>query len=37
VVKIDKPNVRVRYDLQEIGSPNLAEVLEAFLKEHRLV
>ena len=37
VVKIDKPNVRVRYDLQEIGSPDLAEVLEAFLKEHRLV
>ena len=37
VVKIDKPNVRVRYDLQEIGSPDLAEVLEAFLKQHRLV
>ncbi|MHA2212334.1 MAG: cyclic 2,3-diphosphoglycerate synthase, partial [Candidatus Thorarchaeota archaeon] len=27
LVKIDKPSVRVRYDLQEIGRPNLEDVL----------
>jgi predicted GTPase len=30
IVKINKPTVRVRYDLQEIGSPNLTEVLAKF-------
>jgi predicted GTPase len=29
VVKIDKPAQRVRYELQEIGRPTLAELLEA--------
>ena len=29
VVKIDKPSQRVRYELQEIGQPNLADVLAA--------
>ena len=32
ICKIDKPNTRVYYDLQEIGSPNLQEVLEEFIK-----
>jgi len=27
VVKIDRPSQRVRYELQEIGRPNLADVL----------
>ncbi len=36
VIKIDKPNVRVRYDLQEIGRPNLEDVLTAFVKKHKL-
>ena len=27
VMKIEKNNVRVKYDLQEIGSPNLKEIL----------
>ncbi len=36
VIKIDKPSVRVRYELQEIGTPNLEEVLRAFVKEHKL-
>ncbi|MFX1560255.1 MAG: cyclic 2,3-diphosphoglycerate synthase [Promethearchaeota archaeon] len=36
VVKIDKPNVRVRYDLQEIGKPNLEDVLREFVKKHGL-
>ena len=29
VVKIDKPSQRVRYELQEIGQPNLAGILAA--------
>ncbi|HEX7343575.1 MAG TPA: cyclic 2,3-diphosphoglycerate synthase [bacterium] len=32
VLKIDKPSVRVTYELQEIGRPNLSDVLERFLK-----
>jgi len=31
IVKIDKPTVRVGYELQEIGSPNLDEVLARFI------
>ncbi len=30
VIKIDKPVVKVTYDLQEIGKPDLAEVLKPF-------
>jgi predicted GTPase len=33
VIKINKPTVRVFYDLQEIGSPNLNEVLADFIKK----
>lgn len=29
LIKIDKPSQRVRYELQEIGQPNLAELLAA--------
>lgn len=36
IVKIDKPSVRVRYDLQEIGRPNLEDVLKEFAKKHKL-
>ncbi|MBT4291515.1 GTPase [bacterium] len=32
IVKIDKPTYRVGYSLQEIGSPNLTEILEKFTK-----
>jgi len=31
IVKINKPTVRVTYDLQEIGSPNLDQVLAKFI------
>jgi predicted GTPase len=31
VIKIKKPSVRVSYDLQEIGKPDLVEVIESFL------
>lgn len=36
VVKIKKPNTRVFYDLDEIGKPDLSEVLEEFLQKHNL-
>ncbi|MFX1578703.1 MAG: cyclic 2,3-diphosphoglycerate synthase [Promethearchaeota archaeon] len=36
VIKIDKPNTRIRYDLQEIGRPNLEDVLSDFVKKHKL-
>lgn len=32
ILRINKPSVRVRYELQEIGKPGLAEVIEKFLK-----
>jgi len=36
IVKINKPNTRVYYDLQEIGEPNLDQVLSDFVKKHNL-
>jgi predicted GTPase len=36
IIKIKKPNTRVYYDLQEIGYPNLTQVLEEFIKKHKL-
>jgi predicted GTPase len=36
IIKINKPNTRVYYDLQEIGDPNLSEILDEFVKKHRL-
>ncbi len=33
VVNIKKPNTRVNYDLQEIGYPDLGDVLDDFLEE----
>lgn len=36
VVKIDKPNTRIRYDLQEIGKPDLEDILSDFVKKHKL-
>jgi predicted GTPase len=33
VVNISKPNTRVYYDLQEIGKPDLGDVLDDFLAE----
>jgi predicted GTPase len=32
LMKINKPTVRVAYNLQEIGSPNLTEILSSFVK-----
>jgi hypothetical protein len=36
VIRITKPHTRVHYDLQEIGTPNLTETLDQFLKQHSL-
>ena len=33
VMKIDKPYVRVAYELEEVGTPTLGDVLAPFLKE----
>ncbi len=34
VVKIDKPNLRVTYEVQELTKPGLAEMLAEFSREH---
>ena len=36
IINIKRPSTRVWYDLQEIGSPNLEEVIEDFVKKHKL-
>jgi predicted GTPase len=36
IIDIKKPSTRVYYDLQEIGSPNLEEILTDFGKKHNL-
>jgi len=33
VIKIDKPNTRVKYDLQEIGHPDMEDVMADFIKK----
>ena len=37
LIDIKKPNTRVYYDLQEIGKPDLDEVLNEFVQKHKLV
>jgi len=37
VVKINKPNVKIGYELQEIGKPDLCDVICKFLKTKNLV
>ncbi len=37
IIKINKPNTRVYYDLQEIGFPNLDQVLSEFVEKHNLI
>ena len=36
IVKINKPNTRVNYELQEIGLPTFKEVIADFIKAHNL-
>ena len=35
VVRIEKPSMRVGYDLAEIGEPTMHQILTRFLEEHR--
>ncbi|MDD5682755.1 MAG: GTPase, partial [Mesotoga sp.] len=37
VIDIKKPAVRIGYELQEIGKPDLEEIIEDFLKEHNIL
>ncbi|NCA86592.1 MAG: GTPase [Clostridia bacterium] len=36
LIKIKKPNTRVHYDLQEIGQPDLKEIIDAFVVKFNL-
>lgn len=36
IISINKPNTRVYYDLQEIGDPNLTQVMDDFVKKFKL-
>lgn len=36
IIKIKKPNTRVYYDLQEIGFPDLSQVIDDFVKKQKL-
>ncbi|MHA2005433.1 MAG: cyclic 2,3-diphosphoglycerate synthase [Candidatus Thorarchaeota archaeon] len=36
LIKINKPSVRIRYDLQEIGRPNLEDILAEFAEKQGL-
>ncbi len=37
IITINKPNTRVYYDLQEIGDPDLSEIIDDFVEKHNLV
>jgi predicted GTPase len=37
IINIKKPSTRVFYDLQEIGHPNMEEILDKFIAEHKLI
>ncbi|MDR0659651.1 MAG: cyclic 2,3-diphosphoglycerate synthase [Prevotellaceae bacterium] len=36
IVKIKQPTVKVGYELQEIGYPNLEQILDDFIRKHKL-
>ena len=36
VININKPYTRVHYELNEVSSPNLGDILQDFIKEHSL-
>ena len=37
IINIKKPSTRVFYYLQEIGNPNLNDILEDFVEKHKLL
>ena len=34
-IRLDKPSVRVRYEVEEVGRPAITELLEHFTEEHK--
>lgn len=36
IIKIDKPTVKIGYEMQEIGKPDFKDVITAFAKKHKL-
>ena len=36
IVKIEKPHTRVSYELQELGTPNLDDIVAEFARDHNL-
>ena len=36
IISINKPCTRVHYDLDEVGSPNLSDILKGFIQKHNL-
>lgn len=37
IISINKPTTRVHYELDEVSSPNLSDILKDFIQEHKLV
>jgi len=37
IIDIRKPNTRVSYELQELGTPNLEDILSGFIHAHNLL
>jgi predicted GTPase len=37
IIKIKKPSTRVYYDLQEIGDPSLSQIIDEFVRKHKLI
>ncbi len=37
VIKIDKPSMKIGYEMQEIGSPTFKDIVTKFAKEHKLI
>ena len=37
VIRIDKPKVRVRYEVEEVGEPAIAHLMERFTEQHQRV
>ena len=36
VISINKPTTRVHYELDEVGTPNLSDILKDFIQKHKL-
>ncbi len=37
IIKINKPSVKVNYEMQEIGKPDLTDVVQDFLKKKKII